>query len=97
MRRAGMIVVLLAIVAMAACFVGVRTSSTFIGQDRHVALKDSLTWRRTINGWEPIESWDLNQDSPMRIRWSQLHPAVLALLLLLTSSGVLIAFAPERS
>ena len=96
MRKAGIIVVLLAIVAVAACFVDGPTSSKSSGQDQYLALEDSLTWRRTINGWERIESWDLNQDSSMRIRWSQLHPAVLALLLLLTSCGVLIAFAPER-
>ncbi|HKD38083.1 MAG TPA: hypothetical protein VKB78_14820, partial [Pirellulales bacterium] len=49
-------------------------------------------WRRTVSGWQRLDTWPTAASSPRSISWKHLpHPGVVALLELLCAGLCLVA------
>lgn len=64
-------------------------------RDERPTTGNSVQWRRTARGWEQTSRWP-SAIQPSEPRIAAVHPAVIAALQLLISSGALIVFAPSR-
>ena len=51
-------------------------------------------WRRTVEGWEQVGNWRTSSDGQNHSRATQIHPGLVAALILLVSLAALLAFDP---
>lgn len=54
-------------------------------------------WRRTVDGWERVASWQEPVTSPVVSAVQRIHPLVVAAMIVLVSLGVLVAYRSEES